>query len=471
MTATRFDVLGIGNAIVDVIARTDDDFLVKQEHAQGRDGADRRGARGKRIYDAMGPAVEISGGSAANTIVGVAELRRARGLRRQGASDDELGRVFAHDIRAAGVTFDDAAGRRRALDRALLRPGHAGRRAHHEHLSRRRAEPASRRHRRRARSRRPRITYLEGYLWDPPHAKDAFLKAAKIAHDAGRDVALTLVGCVLRRPLARRVPRPDPHRHGRHPVRQRAELHSLYQTADFDTALAALRADAKLAVVTRSEKGCLVVTREETEACRPRRSSGWSTPPAPATCSRRASCSAWRAGRTTALRAARRAGGRRGDPASRRAAGDLAQGPGAGERLRSRRLKPGGLAPNGAFSAFFTRDLQQSTADLATPRNCRGGMLLCVRGGGNRHPEVLMDSLSNRLPDRFPVGTRYVIEGRREGDGDLRISLRCLEFPDGRQVRLPADRPGCPPPKRAAFTPGLQGGAANSRKSSTKIVR
>src|SRR5262249_47868381 len=104
MTAARYDVLGIGNAIVDVIARTDDDFLVRQHM--------RKGAmtlideeRATSIYDAMGPAVEISGGSAANTIVGCASLRgRAAFVGK--VKDDELGRVFAHDIRAAGVAFD-----------------------------------------------------------------------------------------------------------------------------------------------------------------------------------------------------------------------------------------------------------------------------------------------------------------------------------------------------------------------------
>ena len=85
-----------------------------------------------------------------------------------------------------------------------------------------------------------------------------------------------------------------------------------------------------------------------------------------------------------------------------------------------------------------------------------------------------MDSLSNRLPGRFPVGTRYVIEGRREGDGDLRISLRCLEFPDGRQVRLPADqtrpiRPGGrAKAARRRSRPGRQARAANSRKAARK---
>ena len=104
MTTARFDVLGIGNAIVDVIARTEDDFLVKQAMRKGA-MALIDGARAEEIYDAMGPAVEISGGSAANTTVGVASLG-ARAAFVGKVKDDELGRVFAHDIRAAGVAYD-----------------------------------------------------------------------------------------------------------------------------------------------------------------------------------------------------------------------------------------------------------------------------------------------------------------------------------------------------------------------------
>jgi sugar/nucleoside kinase (ribokinase family) len=110
------------------------------------------------------------------------------------------------------------------------------------------------------------IIYLEGYLWDPPRAKEAFLKAAKIAHEAERDVALTLSDafCVDRY----RAEFVDLIRGGTVDIvfANESELHSLYQTADFNTAINALRNDARLAVVTRSDKGSLVVTREETDA-------------------------------------------------------------------------------------------------------------------------------------------------------------------------------------------------------------
>ena len=110
------------------------------------------------------------------------------------------------------------------------------------------------------------ITYLEGYLWDPPQAKEAFVKAAAIAHKAGRRVALTLSDafCVDRY----RAEFLDLIRTGTVDIvfANEAELRSLYQTADFDSAVAALRAETSLAVVTRSEKGCVVVTRERTQA-------------------------------------------------------------------------------------------------------------------------------------------------------------------------------------------------------------
>ena len=105
------------------------------------------------------------------------------------------------------------------------------------------------------------IIYLEGYLWDPPHAKEAFRKAAKIAHEARRQVALTLSDafCVGRY----RAEFLDLIRSGTVDLvfANESELQSLYETADFDTAAAALRNDAKLAVVTRSEKGCVVVSK------------------------------------------------------------------------------------------------------------------------------------------------------------------------------------------------------------------
>ena len=263
MPNLKFDVLGIGNAIVDVLARAEDDFLVRQKmHKGGMALIDE--ARAEAIYDAMGPAVEISGGSAANTIVGVAGFG-ARAAFVGKVKDDELGRAFAHDIRAAGVAFDTppaADGPSTARCYVMVTPDGertmntflgAAQDLHPADVDPDMVAAAA-------------TTYLEGYLWDPPHAKDAFRKAATIAHGAGRKVALTLSDafCVDRY----RAEFAELIRTGTVDLvfANERELHSLYQTADFDTAIAAMRADARLAVITRSEKGCVVVSKEETVA-------------------------------------------------------------------------------------------------------------------------------------------------------------------------------------------------------------
>jgi len=263
MVSARYDVLGIGNAIVDVIARTDEDFLLKQGMTKGTMALIDE-ARAEQIYDAMGPAVEISGGSAANTIVGLASLG-GRGAFVGKVKDDELGRAFSHDIRAAGVTFatppaSDGASTGRCY--VLVTPD--GERTMNTFLGAAQdLHPADIDADMIAASR---IIYLEGYLWDPKNAKDAFLKAAKIAHQAERTVALSLSDafCVdrwrdefLQLMRSRTVDLI---------FANEAELGSLYQTADFDTAIKALRADIDTAVVTRSEKGCLVVGPDGIEA-------------------------------------------------------------------------------------------------------------------------------------------------------------------------------------------------------------
>ncbi len=263
MPFSRFDVLGIGNAIVDVITRTEEDFLLKQGMRKGTMALIDE-PRAEAIYDAMGPAIEVSGGSAANTIVGLASLgSRAAFIGK--VKDDTLGRAFAHDIRAAGVAYTTppaADGASTARCYVLVTPD--GERTMNTYLGA-------------AQDLHPAdidadmvgasaILYLEGYLWDPKNAKDAFLKAAQIAHDAERTVALTLSDafCVDRWRAE------FLHLMRSHTVdlifANEAELHSLYETSDFDTAVAALRADVGAAVVTRSEKGCLVIGPDGTEA-------------------------------------------------------------------------------------------------------------------------------------------------------------------------------------------------------------
>ena len=218
MPATRYDVLGIGNAIVDVIANTEDDFLLAQGmHKGGMALIDE--PRARAIYEAMGPAIRASGGSAANTIVGVASLG-ARAAFVGKVKEDQLGRVFIHDIRAAGVAFDTEPDARRAVDRTLLHHGDAGRRAHHEHLSRRRAGPQTRRHRRGGDLIRRR--HLSRGLSVGPAAGQGGLRQGGGDRAQGRPPGgADVVGRVLRRPLPRRVSRSHQEGHRRHRLRQR----------------------------------------------------------------------------------------------------------------------------------------------------------------------------------------------------------------------------------------------------------
>jgi sugar/nucleoside kinase (ribokinase family) len=260
---TKYDVLGIGNAIVDVIARTEDDFLVKHGMNKGTMALIDE-ARAEAIYASMGPAIETSGGSGANTIAGVASFGGKAAFIGK-VKDDTLGKAFAHDIRAIGVDFATkpaADGPSTARCYVLVTPD--GERTMNTYLgAAQNLTPADLDADQIAAAR---YTYLEGYLWDPPQAKEAFRKAATIAHQAGRKVALTLSDafCVDRY----RDEFLNLMRSGAVDLifANERELHSLYQTADFDSAIAALRNDVKLAAVTRSEQGCIVVSRESNEA-------------------------------------------------------------------------------------------------------------------------------------------------------------------------------------------------------------
>jgi sugar/nucleoside kinase (ribokinase family) len=257
MASVEYDVLGIGNAIVDVIAQTEEDFLVKHGMQKGAMTLIDE-ARASAIYDAMGPTIESSGGSAANTIVGIASFG-ARGAFVGKVKKDTLGDVFIHDIRAAGVAFETRSasdGPSTARCYVLITPD--GERTMNTYLgAAQNLHPSDIDPNMIARAA---ITYLEGYLWDPKDAKDAFVKAAAAAHQAGRQVALTLSDafCVDRY----RAEFLDLMRKGTVDIvfANESELKSLYQTADFHAAIAQLRNDAKLAVVTRSEQGCVVVT-------------------------------------------------------------------------------------------------------------------------------------------------------------------------------------------------------------------
>ncbi len=259
MTTAKYDVLGIGNAIFDVLVQTDESFL-------GRHGMTKGGmalideARATAIYQDMGPATEMSGGSAANTIVGVANLG-ARAAYVGKIRDDQIGRLYAHDIRAAGVAFETRAaadGPATGCSYILVTPD--GERTMNTYLGA--AQDLTPDDIDEEQIAASSIVYLEGYLWDPKSAKEAFVKAATIAHGAGRQVALTLSDsfCVDRY----RGEFIELMRNGTVDLifANEAELHSLYETSDFDTALTQLRSDAKLGVVTRSEKGCVVVSKD-----------------------------------------------------------------------------------------------------------------------------------------------------------------------------------------------------------------
>ena len=255
MADLAFDVAGIGNAIVDVLAHADDQQLA----ALGLDKGVMTlidAARADEIYGRMAAGIECSGGSVANSIAGIAALGGKTAYIGK-VKDDQLGQVFRHDLRAQGVHFDTTA----AVDgtptaRCLVLVTPDAQRTMQTYLGAcvelgpDDIDPAV--------IAAAKVTYLEGYLWDPPLAKEAFRKAAAIAHDAGRKVALSLS---------------DPFCVGRHRdefqqlladhvdilFANEAEITSLYQS-DFATALRQVAEHCDVAALTRSEKGSVVVS-------------------------------------------------------------------------------------------------------------------------------------------------------------------------------------------------------------------
>jgi sugar/nucleoside kinase (ribokinase family) len=260
--SAMFDVCGVGNAIVDVLAQSDDSFLAKHKLNKGTMTLIDEG-RAHELYGAMPPGIEVSGGSAANTMVGVASLGgRAAYIGK--VRSDQLGEVFNHDLRAAGVEYrtrPSAAGASTA--RCLIFVTADAQRTMQtflgvsSELSPDDIDPEA--------VGAAEITYLEGYLFDPPKAKEAFVKAAEIAHAAGRKVALTLS---------------DPFCVGRHRAdflnlvqghidilfANEAEITALYETKDFDSAAKQVRGHCDIAALTRSEKGAVIVTKTKVEA-------------------------------------------------------------------------------------------------------------------------------------------------------------------------------------------------------------
>lgn len=260
MTRPRFHVLGIGNAIVDIIARAEDDFLVREGLAKGSMrliDAD----EAERLYEHMGPAKEISGGSAGNTIAALAGLG-AQAAYFGKVAEDHLGSIFRHDIHAVGVHFGTPALHGGGADwaptaRSMILVTPDGERTMNTFLgASQQLTPGDVDEDVVASSS---ILYLEGYLWDPPQAKEAFLRASEIALANGREVALSLSDafCVDRY----RDEFLDLIRSGKVTILfgNESELKSLYETADFETAAAALAKDCRFAVITRSEKGATIL--------------------------------------------------------------------------------------------------------------------------------------------------------------------------------------------------------------------
>ena len=259
MADSRFDVIGIGNAIVDVLRQADDELIESlglTKGAMSLISAD----ESKALYEKIGPAVECSGGSAANTIAGLASLGGAGAFIGK-VHDDQLGAIFRHDIRALGVVFDtppNVSGAPTATSMVLVTPD--AQRTMQTYLG---AcvdlGPADVDTEQIADSQ---ITYLEGYLWDPPGAKEAFVKAADIAHEAGRKVSLSLSDpfCVDRH----RVDFLDLAEHHVDILfANEQEITSLYQVQHFDDALQAVRGHCDIAALTRSDKGSVIVAGDE----------------------------------------------------------------------------------------------------------------------------------------------------------------------------------------------------------------
>jgi sugar/nucleoside kinase (ribokinase family) len=256
------DVVGLGNAIVDVIAHAEDAFLAAEGMAKGAMTLI-EAERAETLYARMGPGVESSGGSAANTMAGIASLGgRAAFIGK--VKDDQLGAIFAHDIRAAGVAFRTRPAHGGApTARCLIFVTPDAQRTMNTYLGA--SVELGPEDVDEALIAAAQVTYLEGYLWDRPRAKDAFRKAARIAHEAGRKVALTLSDpfCVERH-------RAEFQELVRGPIdilfANEAEIRALWQVRDFDAALSAARGLVQIAALTRSEKGSVVLSNGKTES-------------------------------------------------------------------------------------------------------------------------------------------------------------------------------------------------------------
>ncbi|UAK24079.1 adenosine kinase [Sphingomonas nostoxanthinifaciens] len=256
MTEATLDIVAIGNAIVDVIAQADDAFIESEGLPKGSMRLIDE-STAAILYSHMGPGREISGGSAANTVAGMAALGAKCGFIGQ-VADDQLGEVFAHDIRANGIAFNTPtrAGEPTTA-RCLILVTPDAQRTMNTFLGASQYLPASALDRDLIAS--AKILYLEGYLWDPEEPRVAMRAAIEVARAAGRAVAFTLSDafCISR------------HRADFRALidgglidilfANEGELLSLVETDDFDAAVATIAAKVPCLVVTRGAAGAIAV--------------------------------------------------------------------------------------------------------------------------------------------------------------------------------------------------------------------
>lgn len=264
MTEPTLHVVAIGNAIVDVIASAADDFLAAENMAKGSMQLVFSAEDADALYAKMGPGKEISGGSAANTVAGIAALGGKCGFIGQ-VAEDQLGQVFAHDIRAGGIAFaTPARGGEPSTARCLIFVTPDGQRTMNTFLGASQFLPAAALDRALIES--AAILYLEGYLWDPEEPRAAMRAAIDFARGAGRKVAFTLSDtfCIgrhggdFRRLLA----------DGLIDIlfSNEAELTALAETEDFEAAVATIAGQVPVLVVTRGEAGAIAVAGGERAA-------------------------------------------------------------------------------------------------------------------------------------------------------------------------------------------------------------
>jgi len=259
MADSELDVVGVGNAIVDVLAPASDQFLEKHGLAKGSMTLIDE-ARSRELYANMGPGREASGGSAANTMAGVA-LLGGRPAYIGRVCNDQLGEIFSHDMRSSGIHFAvPPAAEGPSTARCLILVTPDGQRTMNTYLGacvNLCPEDVDE-----DLVRRGQVLYLEGYLWDKPKAKEAFLKAAKVARASGRRVALSLSDsfCVNRH---RASFRDLVDNHVDILFANESEIKALYETDSFDEAARQARSQTSLAALTRGALGSVLLTASE----------------------------------------------------------------------------------------------------------------------------------------------------------------------------------------------------------------